>query len=348
MHNLHTQIVLARDWESNPTGIALAADTLRTGGLVVFPTETVYGLGANALDAEAVAGIFRAKGRPADNPLIVHITAPEEVQPLVAHIPDIAHLLMTRFWPGPLTLIMPRSNIVPDIVTGGLDTVAVRMPAHPVARAILRRAGVPVAAPSANLSGTPSPTAAAHCRSDMTGRVDVIVDGGDCPLGVESTVLSLTGDRPRLLRPGAVTAAQLEEVLGSGSIDIDPAVTAPLAVDAAASSPGMKYRHYAPKMPLTIVHGSRLDFLRFAAQQTDACFLVFHGEEAQITAHAIAYGNENDAQSQARGLFAALRRLDDTAITATQAYARAPAIEGVGMAVYNRLLRAASFRELYL
>ena len=345
---MQTQIIEAQNWAQqgryHPAEIALAGDTLRAGGLVIFPTETVYGLGANALNPEAVSGIFRAKGRPADNPLIVHITAWEDMIPLVADLPDSAGQLAERFWPGPLTMILPKSERVPAIVSGGLDTVAVRMPSHPIARAIISRAGVPVAAPSANLSGTPSPTKGSHCRADMTGRVEVIVDGGDCPLGVESTVISLVGERPRLLRPGAVTAAQLEEVLGP--IDIDPAVTAPLTEGTAAASPGMKYRHYAPRGELTIIHGDEAAFAQWAADNPGAGLLVFEEETEVFGGRAIVYGRAGNADSQARGLFDALRQLDERQMAV--AYARAPAMDGVGLAVYNRLLRAASFREKYL
>ena len=230
-----------------------AAEILRTGGLVAFPTETVYGLGGNALDAGASKKIYAAKGRPSDNPLIVHISCMEELPPLVKEIPESARKLAAAYWPGPMTLILPKSGLIPDTTSGGLPTVAVRMPSDPVANALIRIAGVPVAAPSANTSGRPSPTSAAHVIEDMNGRIEMIIDGGDVPVGVESTIVDLTGEVPVLLRPGAVTLSMLESVLGT--VELDRVLTEPLAPDVHPKAPGMKYRHYAPKADMLLVEG---------------------------------------------------------------------------------------------
>ena len=221
--------------------VARAAQLLREGKLVAIPTETVYGLAADALNGPAVARIFEAKGRPQDNPLIVHIAREADWTPLVKEIPEAAHRLAERFWPGPLTIILEKSGLIPDEVSAGLSTVAVRCPSHPAAQAVIRAAGRPLAAPSANLSGKPSPTTAERVLEDMDGKIEAVLDGGPCAVGVESTVLSLAGAVPRLLRPGGVTAEQLREVLGT--VELDAAVTDKLAPGAAAASPGMKYKH---------------------------------------------------------------------------------------------------------
>ena len=223
---------------------AQAAAILREGGLVGIPTETVYGLGANGLDPQAVARIFAAKGRPQDNPLILHIPEASWLERYCQSIPERAWALAEAFWPGPLTLILPRKPEVPDAVTAGLDTVGMRCPAHPLCRAIIRLAGVPVAAPSGNTSGRPSPTTAQHMLEDMDGKIDAIVDGGPCTVGVESTILDLTETTPRLLRPGGITLEQLKSVLGE--VAVDPAVTRLMGAGEKPKAPGMKYRHYAP------------------------------------------------------------------------------------------------------
>ena len=232
---------------------------LRAGGLIGIPTETVYGLAANALDGQAVAKIFQAKGRPQDNPLIVHIAAFSQLYPLVGEVPTQAIRLARAYWPGPLTMILPKSPAIPEEVSAGLDTVAVRMPSHPLARAIIQAAGVPLAAPSANLSGSPSPTTAQHVLADMAGRIQAVVDGGPCSVGVESTVVTLASPCPRLLRPGGITPEQLRAVLGK--VEIDRAVEEQLAVGEKAASPGMKYKHYAPKAHVVILRGP---FQRYA------------------------------------------------------------------------------------
>jgi L-threonylcarbamoyladenylate synthase len=334
--------------QANSESIDQAASIVRGGGLVIFPTETVYGLGANAWNEGAVAKIFAAKGRPQDNPLIAHIAEMDDLGTLVSSIPESAKRLAERFWPGPLTMVLPTSGGVPDAVTAGLDTVAVRMPSHPVARALILAAGVPIAAPSANLSGSPSPTRLTHCAADMDGRVDMILDGGSCDVGLESTVVTLAGDVPRLLRPGGVTLEQLLEVLGT--VEADEAVFGKADEAKPVASPGMKYKHYAPKAELTLVYGGKEAFAKYVADHKDdgTAALVFDGEftEEALGVPLVTYGKESDAAAQAERLFAALRELDE--IGAKTAYARAPSADGVGLAVYNRLMRAAAFREIKL
>ncbi len=233
--------------------LARAGQILREGGLVAFPTETVYGLGGNALDPEASRKIYAAKGRPSDNPLIVHIQEPEEIEPLVTHVPDMAHRLMEAFWPGPMTLVLEKSRIVPEATTGGLSTVAVRLPSDEIARALIRAAGVPVAAPSANASGRPSPTLAEHVARDLDGRIEMILDGGEVKIGLESTIIDVTGPSPVILRPGYITREMVEDVCGEASFD--PAILSKPSADLRPKAPGMKYRHYAPQAELTLYRG---------------------------------------------------------------------------------------------
>lgn len=318
-----------------------AAEILRNGGLVGMPTETVYGLAANALDGAAVAKIFKAKGRPQDNPLIVHVSGFGQIGRLVESVPERAEKLAEAYWPGPMTLVMKKSTLVPDIVSAGLPTVGIRFPSHPVARALITAAGVPIAAPSANRSGLPSTTTAQHVLRDMGGRIDAVLDGGPCGVGVESTIVLLTSDPPRLLRPGGITLAQLRAVLGR--VDVDPAVLNPLPKGARALSPGMKYKHYSPKANVIILHGGEGDYVRYvnAHGGPGVCALCYSGEESLLRVPAVAYGGEKDYPAQARRLFDALRHLDD--IGAQTVYARCPKPEGVGLAVYNRLMRAAGF-----
>ena len=246
-----------------------AAGILRSGGLVAFPTETVYGLGGNALDEDAARKIYAAKGRPSDNPLIAHVSCVEEVEPLVKEIPEAGRKLMEAFWPGPLTMIFPKSEKVPYGTTGGLDTVAIRMPDDPVANRLIALAGVPVAAPSANTSGRPSPTTAGHVWQDMNGRIDMIIDGGPVGIGVESTIVDVSSAVPAVLRPGAITMEMLEEVLGE--VSVDPAILGPLSADVRPKAPGMKYKHYAPKADLTLVEpGTGTERESGAEQETGA------------------------------------------------------------------------------
>lgn len=315
---------------------------LRGGGIVGIPTETVYGLAANAFDGKAVAKIFKAKGRPQDNPLIVHISDISQLDSVVSHIPSSAYALAEKFWPGPLSIIMPKSDRIPDEVSCGLDTVAVRMPSHPAARDIISAAGVPLAAPSANLSGSPSPTTAQHVVDDMWGRADAIVDGGMCDVGVESTVVSLVGEKPRLLRPGGVSLEQLESVLGE--VEVDSAVLAELEPGQKAASPGMKYKHYSPKARVIIIKGSFDNYKRFVKGKKDCAALCFDGEGDELDIPFIEIGREHDSSAQAHLIFDALRRLDEMGVQT--AYARCPDTDGVGLAVINRLLRAAAFTVL--
>ncbi len=330
------------------SAIAHAAELLRGGETVAFPTETVYGLGADALRPEAVRRIFEAKGRPADNPLIVHVADIAGAEPLVRRVDARAQLLMEHFWPGPLTLVLPKAERIPDAVTAGLPSVGVRLPAHPVAQALIREAGVPVAAPSANRSGKPSPTTAAHVLADMRGRIPLILDGGSCAIGVESTVLDVCGEVPIVLRPGGVTPEMLREVLGE--VRVDESALSPLAPDAAPRSPGMKYTHYAPEAAVLIVDGEPGARAARIAALYDAA--VEAGERAAILApvgRCAAYGRrfcypwgeEADPQSAAAQLFAALRALDARGVK--RIFAEAVETDGIGLAVMNRLCRAAGF-----
>ena len=320
----------------------IAAGIIKNGGLVAIPTETVYGLGANGLDESAVAKIFKAKGRPQDNPLILHVSDPADMERFCHSIPERAYALTKAFWPGPLTLVLPARDIVPKCTTAGLPTVAVRCPDNEITRQIIRLAGVPVAAPSANLSGKPSTTTAQHVLHDHNGKIDAIVDGGACRVGVESTIVDLTEDRPRLLRPGGITPEQLLEVLGD--LVVDKAVIAQIDKDAVVKAPGMKYRHYAPECEITIVSGSRqkaAEYIRrhFVPGDRVLCF----AEELPLYAGCapLAYGKESDVASLSAGLFAALRELDDPHIH--RVYARCPEGGGIAYAVQNRLKKAAAF-----
>ncbi len=319
-----------------------AAELLRRGELVALPTETVYGLGANGLDEAAVAKIFAAKGRPQDNPLILHISEAREMGKFCHSIPQAAYALAERFWPGPLTMVLPARDTVPRRTTGGLSTVAVRCPDCDVTREIIRLSGVPIAAPSANISGKPSTTTAEHVLHDHDGKIAAVVDGGPCRVGVESTIVDLTDSRPRLLRPGGVTPEELLAVLGD--LVVDKAVTAQVSQDAVVKAPGMKYRHYAPAEPVVIVAGSREKAAAYIQKNfvPGDRVLCFQEELPLYQGFApLAYGREADASTLSAGLFAALRELDDPSIH--QVYARCPEGGGVAYAVQNRLKKAAAF-----
>lgn len=322
--------------------IAEAAVLLKNGGLVGIPTETVYGLGANGLDPEAVNNIFLAKGRPQDNPLILHVPSADWLERWCVEVPEAAYRLAERFWPGPLTMILRRGPAVPDAVTAGLDTVGMRCPDHPVTRAIIRAAGVPIAAPSGNTSGRPSPTTAAHMLEDMDGKIDAIVDGGPCAVGVESAIIDLTVTPPRLLRPGGVTLEQLREVLGD--VAVDAAVVRPMGEGERPRAPGMKYRHYAPKAPVTVVTGEPEKSAAYIAAHANAgdgviCFDEFAGQFPGKTVERL--GPSHDKGEQARRVFDALRAFDSTAVPAI--WAQCPDPAGIGLAVANRLNKAAGF-----
>ncbi len=323
-----------------------AARILQQGGLVAIPTETVYGLAANALDIRAVESIFEAKGRPQDNPLIVHIDDMAMLEQVVSSVPREAFVLAETFWPGPLTMVLPRGDRIPPAVSAGLDTVAVRMPSHPIAREIIRLSGLPLAAPSANVSGSPSPTTSAHVLADLDGKIQAVVEGGSSQVGVESTVISLVSDPPRLLRPGGVTLEQLREVLGE--VEVDPAVTGQ-AMSTAVSSPGMKYKHYSPRANVILVQGTLTafcDYIGSLPEGQGVFALCFSGEEDRIPLPCVTYGTAEDALTQSQRLFSALRELDDQG--AKTVYARCPEATGVGLAVFNRLQRAAGFQKIEL
>ncbi len=329
-----------------PEALQEAAALLRAGELVGMPTETVYGLAANAFSAQSAARIFAAKGRPQDNPLIVHIAEVDELPRVAATVPPEALRLAEAFWPGPLTLILPKGEQIPPAVSGGLPTVGLRLPAHEGARALIRAAGLPLAAPSANLSGRPSPTTAQHVLDDLGGKIPLILDGGASPVGVESTVLALT-EEPVVLRPGFVTAEEIAEVLGR-AVRYSKTVTAPLAEGAAPQSPGTKYRHYAPRARLSLLLGDGDRYRQALAREARPGLwaLCFAGEEAGLPVPAISYGRQGDSASQSAGLFAALRRLDEVGAAEVLAHCEAP--NGPSLAVYNRLLRAAAFRVVQL
>ena len=327
--------------------IALAADLLQKGELVALPTETVYGIAADARNGEAVRKIFEAKGRPQDNPLIVHIYGMEMLQGIVSEVPERAQKLAKAFWPGPLTMVMPRGPEVSDVTCAGLDTVGVRMPSHPVVQAVIKASGVAFAAPSANLSGKPSPTNAQDTLADMNGRLPLILDGGESAVGVESTVVAVTGEHPMLLRPGYVTKEQMEAVRGE-EVLVSPAILEKLKDGEVARSPGMKYKHYAPKAQVTILRGDFEAYRRYVSgHAADGVWaLCFDGEAEQLPVPAIEYGRNHDGATQAHHLFTALRDLDRQG--AQIVFARCPEQDGVSMAVYNRLIRAAAFRVVTL
>ena len=324
-----------------------AAALIRAGELVGMPTETVYGLGADALNPQAVLRIFEAKGRPADNPLIVHVAEIGDVPPLVRAIPDAAKRLMEAYWPGPMTLILPKADCIPDAVSAGLNTVGIRLPASEAARALIRAAGRPIAAPSGNRSGRPSPTTAAHMFEDMDGRIPLILDGGACEVGVESSVIDATGETPIVLRPGGITPEMIERVLGR--VAVDEHVMKPLAEGEAARSPGMKYKHYAPKAETLVFDGEEDRVVAAICARYDAATAA--GERAVILGfdehdfggrERVSLGSARHPQDAAARLFAALREAD--ARGAALALCEAVKAEGIGLAVMTRMGRAAAFR----
>ncbi len=325
------------------TAISVASNVLKSGGIVAIPTETVYGLAASAYDSVAISKVFAAKGRPQDNPLIVHISDLEMLSEIAIDIPDKAYDCARAFWPGPFTMILPRGDKIADSVSAGLDTVAVRMPANKTARDIIRLSGLPLAAPSANTSGYPSPTTAYHVVADLDGKIDAVVMGEDCTVGVESTVVSLIGT-PRLLRPGAVTVEQLRTILPD--LVVDSAVLTQLKETEKAASPGMKYKHYAPKTESYLVEGCSRSFCDFVNSKTDCVAVCFSEEYYNINTKKIAYGSKRDELTLAQNVFSVLREVD--ALGVKTAYIHAPGKDGVGLAVYNRLIRAAAFKVIEL
>ena len=339
------------------------AQIIREGGLVAFPTETVYGLGGNALDENAAKKIYAAKGRPSDNPLIAHVSCAAEVEPLVKEIPEAGRKLMEAFWPGPLTIIFPKSDIVPYGTTGGLDTVAIRMPVDPVANRFIALAGVPIAAPSANTSGRPSPTTADHVWQDMQGRIDMIIDGGPVGIGVESTIVDVSGEVPAILRPGAITMEMLQEVLGE--VTIDPAILGPMAAGVRPKAPGMKYKHYAPKAELTLVEPVVMTPLKMVLmdEAVVACMVEKVRELAEkklaegfkvgiicTDESKAAYtqgvvrsiGARKSQESVAHNLYAVLREFDDAGVD--YIFSESFSEDHLGQAIMNRLSKAAGYK----
>ena len=331
--------------EINDTSLSRAGEIIRGGGLVVFPTETVYGLGANALDSTAAEKIYAAKGRPSDNPLIVHVASPEDADKY-AVCGNEFYRLAKAFMPGPLTVIMPKRDCIPTAVTGGLDSVGIRCPENPVARALIKAAGVPIAAPSANISGKPSPTSADHVKVDLDGKVDMIIDGGECSVGLESTIVKIEDGKITLLRPGGITLDMLSALFDN--IEVADAVTNKLDENARPLSPGMKYRHYAPTAPLYLLSGSDEKRLAYCAAADNGTLLLLFDEEAKdFTTHeVITIGKKDDEAAQAKRLFAALREADRT--NCKKILAPLPRQSGISLALYNRMIRAAAHNIIEL
>lgn len=342
---MQTTIIKITDLAAQAQDIAQAAQVIRAGGLVVFPTETVYGLGGDGTNADASRAIYAAKGRPSDNPLIIHVAEPEDAEPY-AVTDSLYYRLAEAFMPGPLTVIMPRRETIPLSTTGGLDSVAVRCPSHPVAHALIAAAGVPIAAPSANLSGKPSPTCAGHVIDDLSGRVDIIIDGGECDIGLESTIVKLDRDEKgeflTLLRPGGITYDALCCVWDR--VVIAPAVTEQLSKDARPLSPGMKYKHYAPKTPVVLLDGTPDAVLSYLQkkQAEETCVILCFDEEVPFLKdeRLLPVGARDDLALHAHTLFARLRESDG--FGADVVYAHLPPREGLGLALYNRMIRAAA------
>ncbi len=325
--------------------ISRAADIIRAGGLVAFPTETVYGLGASALDKDAARKIYEAKGRPSDNPLIAHVSRKEAFEELCEiENREWFSAVLNNFIPGPITLVLKKRDFIPSEVTAGLDTLAVRFPVHTVSRALLDASGVPIAAPSANTSGRPSPTKASHVIEDLSGKVDMILDAGECSVGVESTILHIAGDKPRLLRPGAVTLEMLKSVLGE--VECDKAVREKLGEGEVPLAPGMKYRHYAPKCPVIALRGSEdavISYMKKTAQDPECALLVFE-EDLKFVAESkrvLVLGKRDDKLTHARRLFDLLREFDK--MNVSKVYTRMPDDSEIGLAVVNRLLKACGY-----
>ena len=328
--------------ENTKENIEKAAEIIRRGGLLGIPTETVYGLGANALNADACRRIYEAKGRPQDNPLIIHVPDASWLSRYCEKVPESANRLAEAFWPGPLTMILPKKEIVPYRTTGGLETVGVRCPNHPVTLAVIAAADVPIAAPSGNTSGRPSPTSAADMLEEMAGKIDGIFDGGPCGVGVESTIIDLTCQPPRLLRAGGLPLEELEHVLGT--VLVDKCITQLMTDGERPRAPGMKYRHYAPKAPVTVVTGDGKNSAAYIAAHAPAgagviCFSEFRAQFPGCVVHEL--GPEGDKSEQARRVFDALREFDATDVT--EIFAQCPDDAGLGLAIGNRLKKAAGF-----
>ena len=348
---METKVIKITDINKQRDDLLYAASVIKRGGLVIFPTETVYGLGADATNPEAALSVYAAKGRPSDNPLIIHLASPEEAE-LYAFSNSTYYLLAERFMPGPLTIILKAKDSVPRQTRGGLDTVAVRCPESPIARELIKAAGVPIAAPSANLSGSPSPTNAAHVITDMMGRVDVIIDGGDCDFGLESTIIKIDGENEvTLLRPGKITPEDISK-LGI-SVNIASAVKNEMQENETALSPGMKYKHYAPKAPLVLLDAAVQKAIDYAAKNiTDNMAIIAYTEDVCIWKKVFPcvdvydFGSENDQAEQAHRLFKVLRDTDYKKYSII--YAPLPSSNGIGLALYNRMIRAAAHKIIRL
>ncbi|MBD5486519.1 MAG: threonylcarbamoyl-AMP synthase [Lachnospiraceae bacterium] len=349
---MNTKVIRIDEQHMDTALIEEAGSIIKAGGLVAFPTETVYGLGGDALNPQSSEKIYSAKGRPSDNPLIVHIADMEKLNAIVREVPENAWKLAERFWPGPLTMIFYKSELVPRETTGGLDTVAVRMPVHPVARALIRAAGGYVAAPSANRSGRPSPTVAKYVIEDMDGRIEMVIDGGDVEIGLESTIIDLTSEKPTILRPGYITEQKLAQVLGEVAQD-----RTMMCADSgqAPKAPGMKYRHYAPKGELTIVDGEEgcvVEYIntQIGQKKKDNKKTGVIGTDTSITQYQAdvcrSVGNRNDEAEIARELYRVLREMDDENVEII--YAESFGTVGLGQAIMNRLLKAAGHRVVHI
>lgn len=344
---MQTQIIAIDPQKINNEKIEHCAAILKDGGLVAFPTETVYGLGALATDKTAAKKIYAAKGRPSDNPLIIHIAGPEDAEKYAKTSP-LYYKLAKAFMPGPLTVILPKKDIIPTEVTGGLDTVAVRCPSHDIARALISAVGDAIAAPSANLSGSPSPTESKHVIKDMNGRIDAIIEGGSAEIGLESTIVKADGESLTLLRPGAITRDALLCVCEN--VYVAPSVTEALKENERPLSPGMKYRHYAPKAPLVLLEGSEAEIIDFLTERSksEKCLMLAYAEEIPLLngIKTIDVGNREDLSTQAKRLFCALREADE--LDLDKIYAHLPSKDGLGLALYNRMIRAAAHTVLTL
>ena len=344
---MKTEYVDLRDGKDVKEGLYKAAEIIKNGGLVAFPTETVYGLGANGLDENAVPKIYEAKGRPSDNPLILHISEFDEIKNIVKEIPDIAVLLADEFWPGPLTVVFKKSDMVPYRTTGGLESVAVRMPSNKIAREFIRAAGVPVAAPSANSSGRPSPTKASHVIEDLDGKIDMVIDGGTVDIGLESTIVDVTGEVPVILRPGFITEEMLLEAVGRVQIDEAVKSLSP-DKDLKPKAPGMKYRHYAPQGKMTIYKGNSENVVKVIneeiAKSEGKKTAVLATDETKRYYKAdivISLGSRKDSESIAHNLFDALRRFDD--MGAEIIFSEGFDDNRLGFAIMNRLHKSAGY-----
>lgn len=328
----------------------LAANVLKNSGVVAIPSETVYGLAANIFDNRAIQKIFTAKGRPSDNPLIVHIAEIDDVFPLVFELPYKAEILINNFWPAPLTLILSKSSLISDLISASLPTVAVRCPNNKIFREVIKKCGFPLAAPSANLSGSPSPTKFEHVFNDLNSCVDAIIDGGDCEFGIESTVIDVSKNTPILLRPGVITPEEITNLIGE--IQIDKAVLSELSGSEKPNSPGLKYKHYAPKAKVVLVNArdensqSYIDFVNENANEKGVFALCFDEDVPLLKIPSVSYGSKNNQTQQASKLFDSLRKCDE--LGAKIIYANSPKKTGVGLAVYNRMLRSASFNVIDL